>query len=149
MIAHLSSEQLSECILGQPSPIVAQHVQDCPTCRAELANLREALGEFRGAVRAWSEDRANAALAIPAAFPEPRSWTAAHQLAGVLLVAAAFILASIFFPRHGGEQPPALAGSDVVLLDQVDAQVSREVPSSMEPLMKLVVQTNTNAEKQE
>ena len=40
-------------------------------------------------------------------------------------------------PRHGAE---SAAGSDAVLLNQVDAQVSRTAPSSMEPLMKLVVQ---------
>jgi hypothetical protein len=65
MIAHLFSEQLSECLLSQPSPIVARHIQDCPVCRAELASFGEALGEFRGAVRAWSNERASAALTIP------------------------------------------------------------------------------------
>ncbi len=137
MIAHLSSEQLSECILGQPSLIVARHVQDCPACRAEVANFGEALGEFRGSVRAWSEHRANAALAIHASVPEPRSWSASHQLAWALLIAVVCVVASFVIPRHGGENA---AGADAVLLNQVDAQVSRTAPSSMEPLMKLVVQ---------
>ena len=35
MIPHLSSDQLSEYILGQPSLLVARHVQDCPVCRAD------------------------------------------------------------------------------------------------------------------
>jgi anti-sigma factor RsiW len=142
MIAHLSSEQLSECMLGQASSIVRQHVQDCPACRAEMANFREALGEFRGAVRAWSEDQAgkyqaNAALAIPAAVGEPRSFRPSHQLAWALLIAAVCIVASFVLPRHRGADA---VGSDAVLLNQVDAQVSRTVPASMEPLMKLVVQ---------
>jgi anti-sigma factor RsiW len=147
MIAHLSSEQLAEWIAGQPSLMVAQHVRDCPACRAELADFRETLGEFRGAVRAWSEDQAgkyreNAVRSNPSALREPRSRTAlnrmvSHQLAWALLIAAVCIVASFVLPRPVGRKAP---GSDAVLLNQVDTQVSRTVPSSMEPLMKLVVQ---------
>jgi anti-sigma factor RsiW len=123
--------------LGQPSLIVARHVQDCPACRAELAQFRETLGEFRGSVRAWSEHQANQALALSNSVPEPRSWIASHQLAWALLIAVVCVVASFVIPRHGGENA---AGADAVLLNQVDAQVSRTAPSSMEPLMKLVVQ---------
>jgi anti-sigma factor RsiW len=142
MIAHLSSAQLSECVLGQPSPIVAQHVQDCPVCRAELIQFREALSEFRGAVHAWSGDqadqyRANGALAIAASVPEPRPGSASHQLAWALLIAVVCVIASFVLPSHLRENAPA---SDAVLLNQVDAQVSRTAPSSMEPLMRLVVE---------
>jgi anti-sigma factor RsiW len=142
MIPHLSSEQLSEYMLGQLNPMVARHVENCPACRAELVQFREALGEFRGAVRAWSEDQAvkyqaNTALTIPADGAEPRSWRASQQLAWALLIAAVCVIASFVLPRHGGE---SAAGSDAVLLNQVDAQVSRTVPASMEPLLKLVVQ---------
>jgi anti-sigma factor RsiW len=133
---HLSSEQLSECILGQPSPMLAQHVQDCTVCQAELENFREALGEFRGAVRAWSNDQAKAALDIPATVSQPRS-IASHQLAWAVLIAVVCVIASLVGPRHGAENA---AASDAVLLNQVDAQVSRTAPTSMEPLMKLVVQ---------
>jgi anti-sigma factor RsiW len=136
MIAHLSSEQLSECILGQPSPVVAQHVEQCPACRAELVNFREALGEFRGAVRTWSDEQAKAVLAIPASVTATRSWAASHQLAWALVIAAVCVIASFVLPRHAGPPP----GSDAVLLNQVDSQVSRTVPASMEPLLKLVDQ---------
>ena len=133
---HLSSEQVSECILGQPSPTLARHVQDCPMCQAELGNFREALGEFRGAVRAWSNDQAKAALDIPTTVSQPRS-IASHQLAWAVLIAVVCVIASFVMPRHGAE---SAAASDAVLLNQVDAQVSRTAPTSLEPLMKLVVQ---------
>lgn len=132
MIPHLSTDQLSECILGQPSSLVVRHIETCAACRAELANFREALGNFRGAVRAWSEDQANAVLATPELHPR----AASRQLAWALLIAAVCILASIVFPRRVDRT----SASDAVLLNQVDAQVSRSVPSSLEPLMKLVVQ---------
>jgi hypothetical protein len=51
-------------------------------------------------------------------------------------VAAICVIASFVIPRH----PEKVLNNDAVLLSQVDAQVSRTVPSSMEPLMKLVVQ---------
>jgi anti-sigma factor RsiW len=136
MIAHLSSEQLSECILGQPSPVVAQHVQHCSSCRAELANFREALGEFRGAVRGWSKEEANQALGVPAAVPEPRR-APSRQLAWAVAIAVVCVIASFVAPRHAAE---TRAASDAVLLNRVDAQVSRTAPSPMEPLMKLVVE---------
>ena len=148
MIAHLSSEQLSECIVGQPSAGIAQHIKDCPICRAELASFRQALSAFRGTVREWSEDQAYAAAASPVDFSESHSWKPSRQLAWVLLIAGLFMVASFVVPWRPAE-PPALASRDAVLLNQVDAQVSRSVPSSMEPLMKLVVQTNSSSEKQE
>jgi len=141
MIPHLSSQQLSEHLLGQPSVAAARHVRDCAACRAQLERNREELEEFGAAVRAWSAGEAdryqiNMAQAAPASAPEPLSWRASRQLAWALLIAAIFAIASLVLPRHSGES----AASDAALLQRVDAEVSRTVPSSMEPLMKLVVQ---------
>lgn len=133
---HLSSEQISEYMIGYPRPMVARHVQQCPACRAELARFREALGGFGDAVRSWSDDRAHAALAAPA-NRQSGAWAPAYQLALALLLAAICVIASFLVPRHRSE--PA-AASDAVLLNRVDTQVSRSVPSSMEPLLRLVVQ---------
>ncbi len=44
--------------LGPAEPYRRANVEDCPACRAELIQFREAIGEFRGAVRGWSEDQA-------------------------------------------------------------------------------------------
>jgi hypothetical protein len=144
MIAHLSSEQLAECILGQPDAELARHVQGCPRCRAELLQFRAALGEFRGAVRGWSGEQAGAMLSNAAAVPQPRSFRASHQLAWALLIAAVCFIASFVVPGHRGgsvvNEAGYEAGNDALLLSQVDAQVSRSAPSAMEPLMKLVVE---------
>jgi anti-sigma factor RsiW len=135
MTTHLCSEQLSECALGEPSPDARQHLEDCPACRAELQHFHEVLSGFRRSVRRWSENQANAALAVHARPSESRSWMASHQFVLALLLAAVCMLVSMVW--HGGENAPA---SDAVLLNQVDAQVSRAVPRSMEPLTKLVAQ---------
>jgi anti-sigma factor RsiW len=135
---HLSSEQFSECIVGPPGAAAARHLEGCPACRAELANFCEALNEFRGAVRGWSQREAQAALAIPARAPDTRSWIASHQFALVLLLAAVCILASVAAPWYQRHHPAT--ANDAALLNQVDAQISRTAPSSLEPLMKLVVE---------
>lgn len=139
-MTHLSSDQFSESLLGHPEPGVTRHLDACAACRSELANLRGALGEFRGAVRGWSECQAaeyqaNIALANSPLPPARPSWIAAHPLAMTLMLAVACVLASWVLSR--AEKTP---GGDAALLNQVDAQVSRQVPASMEPLMKLVVQ---------
>jgi anti-sigma factor RsiW len=134
-MTHLCSKQLSECALGEPSPDARQHLEDCPACRAELEHFHEVLSGFRGAVRYWSENQANAALAVHARSSESRSWIGAHQFALALLLAAVCILASVVWHGGGGA-----TSNDAVLLNQVDTEVSRSVPSSMEPLMKLVAQ---------
>ena len=135
---HLSSEQMSECILGPAGSDAARHLAECPACRAEFATLREAIGEFRGAVRYWSEREAQSVLVVPARTEETRSWIAAHQLAFALALATIFLLASILVPWYQHYQ--SAAANDAALLNQVDAQVSRTAPSSLEPLMKLVVE---------
>ena len=137
MRPHLSSEQISECILGDPRPPVARHVHQCPACRAELVRFREALGEFGGAVRAWSDDRAHAVLAASSPVAPRRTWNPAQQLAWALMLAAVCVIASFVLPWHHAASSSL---SDAALLNQVDAQVSSTVPSSMEPLMKLVVE---------
>ena len=70
MTVHLSSEQIAENVLGQPSAgqlssMVARHVEQCLACRAEVASFRESLGEFRSAVRSWSDQQAATVLRFP------------------------------------------------------------------------------------
>lgn len=142
MMAHLSSAQLSEYILGQPNPMIAQHIESCPVCLAEVTQFRTALGEFRGAVRAWSEEQAgkyqeDGCLVSPSTVGEPHPGSPSRQLAWALVIAVVCVIASFIFPRRPAEKA---AASDAVLLNQVDAQVSRTAPSSMEPLMRLVVE---------
>ena len=125
-------------MVGQPGREAARHVENCAACRTEIANFRQAIGEFRGAVRGWSDEQAHRALEIPACPSETRSWIATHQLALALLLAAVCLLVSVIVSRVGRRsQEPS---NDAALLNQVDAQVSRSAPSSLEPLMKLVVE---------
>ena len=140
MIPHLSSEEVSEYILGYPRPAVARHLQDCPDCRAELAQFRETLGDFRDSVRGWSEQQAETVAAAPASLgpvQTPRWGHVTRQLAWAVAIAILCVVASFVLPRHTVDTADV---NDAVLLNRVDAQVSSSVPGPMEPLTKLVVQ---------
>jgi len=131
MKAHLSSEQVSEWMLGERGPAIRQHVQDCLQCRAELDRFEAALTQFRGAVHQWSD-------APPAAPPVPitsRPRRFAWAFAAVLVVLLACLSVSYIKYHQAAALEPV---SDATLLSQVRAEVSRTVPSAMEPLTRLI-----------
>lgn len=135
MSRHLSSQRISMWAIGERTPDEERHVQECPLCAAEVASLETALSRFRGSVRQWSE-RQGSAGTLQAAQPRFR-WTPARwalAAAALLLVATVPVYRSTRHPQAG----PKLAEADVLLLEQVDAQVSQAVPRPMEPLLKLV-----------
>lgn len=140
MMPHLTAEQLAGYLAGEtdagaePDGMVERHIQECAVCRAEVAAFREALAEFRGAVHAWSEEQAEA-LVGPSSV-DRRFWKPAHQFACALAIAAVCVIVSVV-SWHGRE---IAARRDGMLLDTVDTQVSRSVPSPMEPLLRLVVE---------
>ena len=60
MNPHLSSEQISQCLMGAAAPGESLHARECRACRAELERLEAALAQFRSSVRQWSEQAASA-----------------------------------------------------------------------------------------
>jgi hypothetical protein len=132
MNRHLSSEEICAWLAGDQTPELEQHVLGCEVCHAELAQMGQSLTQFRGAVRDWSEQQytREATLAPVNAFRHFR-W------AWVVMAAGVVISTSVLWR---GNQPAAGAPvADAALLAQVDQQVSRAVPSPMEPLMSLVL----------
>ena len=55
MNQHLTWEQISDYLIGDPAPAYAQHARECGSCREEIARIESALSDFRGAVRNWTE----------------------------------------------------------------------------------------------
>jgi periplasmic protein TonB len=64
MNQHLSSEQISNCLLGEATFEETVHARGCEACRTELARLESSLLLFRGAVRRWSGAQARMRSAI-------------------------------------------------------------------------------------
>jgi TonB family protein len=65
MNQHLSTEQISNYLLGEATFEETVHARGCAVCRTELARLESSLLLFRGAVRRWSGAVARMRSAIP------------------------------------------------------------------------------------
>ena len=140
MSQHLSSPEVSQWMIGERTPQQEQHVRQCPECGAELARMEAALGLFRGSVRHWSDRQVRVPRPLTPtrgsrgypARPLPVRWALAA--ATLLLLAAVPIYRNVQVRQRQAE----IARADALLLEQVDAEVSRAVPRPMEPLAKLV-----------
>ena len=133
MSQHLSSQEISQWMTGERTPQQEQHVRECPECGAELARMEAALALFRGSVRHWSEGQVRVPRPLaPGPRPLPMRW--ALVTATLLLLAAIPVYRNVQDRQRQAEA----ARADALLLEQVDAEVSRAVPRPMEPLVKLV-----------
>jgi hypothetical protein len=140
MNRHLSSREVSQWMIGERTPQREQHVRQCPECGAEVARLEASLALFRGSVRHWSDGQRGAEPpAVGSILPARRgSW--AQPLRWALVAATLLVLAAVPVYRNVQERQrqAEIARADALLLEQVDAEVSRAVPRPMEPLVKLV-----------
>jgi len=149
MRAHLSSKEISRWMAGDRIPDADQHLRECPQCAAETARLKTLLTEFRYSVIAWS--------ALQKGAEAPERWTPLEHrrrfTSGVLrwkLAAAALAIAVIvpICKNSSDRRREAEAfEADVQLWEEVNAQVSRPVPTPLEPLMKLVAWVPDAVEK--
>ena len=134
MNEHLSPEDISRWFAGERSPDLQRHAGECEACSARLDRMENAIAEFRGSVHDWSAAQSLAAPQIvwrPSVRHLVRAW--------ILAAASLLILASGPAWWHYRQQARAaeMARADA-LLQQVDAEISRAVPRTMEPLVSLV-----------
>jgi anti-sigma factor RsiW len=118
MSTHLTSQQFAEAVLSEETPA---HLRECPACRAELAELRTTLGEFRDATHRWSEK------------PQPVRRRVASYRPRALAAAALVLLAIAGGITYAGKSHTP-DPTDTALLERVNADVSRTVPGGLEPL---------------
>jgi hypothetical protein len=148
MSQHLSSQRISAWMAGERLPEDEQHVRECPQCAAELARFETTLARFHDSVRDWSgrqpgSEPGNVPLAAAARNPfrtRPARWAIA---AAVLLLAA-----SVSIERSMRRPQPSqdMVRADALLLEQVDAAVSRAVPRTMEPLLGPMATNTTSSD---
>jgi hypothetical protein len=134
MNQHLSPEDISRWFAGDRDPGLQRHAGECEACSARLDRMESALTEFRGSVHDWS-------AAQPASTPQIVSRPPVRHMARPWVLAAASLLILASGPAwwHYRQQARAaeMARADA-LLQQVDAEISRAVPQTMEPLVNLV-----------
>jgi len=108
----------------------SQSIADELTAEEALDQFERALRGLRSSIRQWSEDELAACRLTPRFVPRR------FGMAGFALVATVAVLAVklILIPQPAPPAPADLAVSDSVLLQEVNADVARLSPSSMEPL---------------
>ncbi len=143
---HLTDEQMGDLIAsGVFSGETETHLDTCPACAAEFASLRDALSLFQEASVACA-DREFGRLRTPQRpiFPMlPAKRPYAQTL--VWLAASAVLIAGIVpIERHWQRSTPAAPVAAVVsspapetdeaLLEDINQDLSRSVPASMQAL---------------
>jgi hypothetical protein len=131
MNSHLSSEEMYRWLSGDRADEVEGHFRECHACQAELHQLKNALTGFR-----------NSLAECPA---PPVSWRPVRQNLPRWILATAALLLLAGAPLYwSARQQRAIqtaedqAKADELLLERIDASLSRSVPASMEPLMQLI-----------
>jgi hypothetical protein len=140
MKEHLSSEQFSKRLAGEPIPGADQHLKNCAHCAAETARMKKLLTEFRTSTIAWSAHQKGA--------HPPEQWQISdnkRRLAGAMMTwklaaAALVIVLIILIPKNINDRRREIEQlkADVQLWEEVNAQVSQPVPAPLKPLMQLV-----------
>src|ERR1039458_3569997 len=140
MSQHLSSQEISQWMIGERTPQQEQHVCQCSQCGAELARMEAALALFRGSVRHWSDRQVRVPRPLAPTRRSRGSPARNLPVRWALVAAALLVLAAVPIYRNAQDRQrqAEIARADALLLEQVDAEVSRAIPRPMEPLVKLV-----------
>jgi len=126
---HLSDEQFAARLIGEYKAETERHLDACPGCRAEVEALKQTLSSFRTAVHEAPVPAIRTTRQPPTRYP--LHWAVLAAVAAALLIAVPL---ETRHRRHAAEQ----AALDAQLLKQVDVEISRAVPATMEPLAKIV-----------
>jgi hypothetical protein len=168
MNSHLNQEAMLRWQAGEASEVEQAHVAECAECRAQTQPLADALQWFGSAARQWGAEKAALAQewreARAAAMQEwhesksaaARSWRS-MAAAWVTVGVALLLMFGIGLPRWEAHRAAIEAQvqqrqqqqaqqelvRDNALLEEVDQDVSQEVPSAMQPLSWSASDTTT------
>lgn len=134
---HLTQQQISAWLVGERSSEAIQHIRNCTACRAEVLLLGTTLVDFRTCVRDWSQQHTTAVV-TPAPGSLHHSFLTFNRACLATAAAVLCILLGVSLrPNHPTKPVPAFI-SDRALMNRVDDEISRTVPTAMDPLLPLV-----------
>jgi len=143
MSNHLSHDQMSRCVLGQASRQDEAHGRICSQCKAELIQFTDAVATFQDVMKEWSEREAVPRFEeTPSPMPL-RRWLVAGVAVAVL------VAIPIYEQRERQPRPESKANADELLMEEVAAHLSRPLPMSMERVMVLLPQVESNVPERE
>jgi hypothetical protein len=134
MSEHLSSEQISDWMIGDRAAEAVQHMRTCTECESRVERLEETLGMFRGAVR----ETAGSFEERQQVFQLPRRRI---RVMWATVVAALVTLVAVpvyQVQEHQRQAAAAAQQQDAELMEQVNAELSQDVAAPMKPLEKMV-----------
>ena len=136
MSAHLTSREISEWTAGTRTEEREDHLHECAECRGELAGLQLTFHEFRESMRGWGAQQGT----VPRPMWRTEPPVVSHRLRWMLVAVAMLVLAAIPVYRSRVQPQRVDTVDDTVLMEQIDAGVSRSVPAPMEPLTNLMAE---------
>ena len=143
MNPHLTTQEIAEWIAGQKTAAMEEHLRGCEDCAATVERATEPLALFRTSVRALGDRQMGfARFVLPAERPvhpaNPFRWGLAMATAVALMVAAIPVARHFHLVSPAATPVVVPTVSDDALLQQVETEISRSVPSTLEPLAKLM-----------
>ena len=129
MNSHLSSDQICKWLAGERGTEEELHLLSCTACRSELDQFQHALTGFRTSVEGSSVPPVN--------YARTRQIVPRWILATAALAVALVLSAPVYWNARQ-QRSTEQSKTDELLLERVNAGLSRTVHSSMEPLMQLI-----------
>ena len=140
---HLSTDQLTHCVMGDPAPEEASHLAACRNCAAKVSQLNETLSAFRDSMRHWAHENEGSALTARRVVAGNQNAFGIRRLRWALAFALVLLIGIPVF-QSINERHRRADVEDSLLLEQVNAHLSRDVPAPMEPLMELLSRDSTD-----
>jgi len=138
MTSHLSTEQISKFLIGEATDEEREHARTCVDCVTELKRSQAVLAAFRNSVHHWADSQSRMHLRSRAFKWSKSPAFRIRPLQWALALAALIILAFPLFKNVSDRRREAEAFNDTLLLEQIEASLSRAVPAPMEPLLQLL-----------
>ena len=147
---HLSEDQITEWTLGARDDFVSRHLETCRACSVAVEELRSAISCFRDSIHAtaqrdnsfWRDQQLAIRERVSDWYPLHWAWVAAMAMV---------LIAAIFLTRAPNpSQNKATEDADKALLQQVQADLAREVPEALAPAVLIAEERNeilTNKEQ--
>ena len=141
---HLTEDQITDWTLGTKDDFVSRHLATCRACSVAVEELRSTISGFRDSIHAtaqrdhsfWREQQLAIREHISARDWYPLHWAWAAAMAMVLITA-------IFLTRTPNPpQNKATEDADKALLQEVQADLAREVPEALAPAVLIAEERN-------
>ena len=136
---HLTNEQFNQQLLAESTPWQTRHLSECKECAAKLGLMRDAFVAFRDSVHTWT-GRHPGACPPTGLFLQRPSGSARRRALRWSFASATLTIAMLapIYWHSLEKQQRAREAADTLLLEQVNAQLSRSVPASVEPFAGLL-----------